>query len=306
MSRLPPRDDPGRRRAPLFSVVIPTFNRANLVRRAIASVLAQTIDDFEIVVVDDGSTDDTGEVVRGLGDPRIRLLPLGRNRGAAAARNAGIAAARGELISLLDSDDEYLPAFLERMRATLAGTDSSIGFGWAGTHKVSSSDVDGLRLEISRRRIWSPRFPSRHAAWRYCLSHNAPWGTNNGVTFKAFVFAKSGLFDEAMLACEDVDLLIRLMRDFDFAVIPECLVVVHEDAPQRVDANRLNQANAWARMYGKYRDDLRGDPKAVRFFLTNAARHFRQAGRRGKALAWALRLIAKSPFDRSAYKLILS
>lgn len=290
---------------PLFSVVIPTFNRANLVRRAIDSVLAQTIDDFEIIVVDDCSTDNTGEVVNGLADPRIRLLPLTRNQGTAAARNAGIAAARGELISLLDSDDEYLPFFLERTRATLAHTDSRIGFCWAGTQKASASDVDGLHLEIARRRIWSPRFPSRHDAWRYCLAHNAPWGTNNGVTFKAFVFAKSGLFDEAMLACEDVDMLIRLMRDFDFAVISECLVIVHEDALQRVDGNRLNQANAWARMYRKYREDIKGDPKAARFFLTKVAGHFRQSGQRWKALSWVLRLIAKWPFDPSAYKLML-
>lgn len=305
MSRPGPRDDLGGRHAPLFSVVIPTFNRAKLVRRAIDSVLAQTIDDFEIIVVDDGSTDDTRDVVIGLGAPQVRLISLPLNRGPAAARNAGIAAARGELISLLDSDDEYVPSFLERTRAALARTDSRVGFCWTGTQKASLSNVDGLHLEISRRRIWSPRFPSRHDAWRYCLTHNAPWGTSNGVTFKAFVFAKSGLFDEAMLACEDVDLLIRLVRDFDFAVIPEHLVIVHEDAPQRVDANRLNQANAWARMYRKHRRDLRGDPKAVRFFLINVARHFRQSGYRWKALSWALRLIARSPFDPSAYRLVL-
>jgi glycosyltransferase involved in cell wall biosynthesis len=290
---------------PLFSVVIPTFNRANLLRRAIDSVLAQTIDDFEIIVVDDGSTDNTLEVVNGLGDPRIRLISLTRNQGAAAARNAGIVAARGELISLLDSDDEYLPLFLERTRATLADTDSRIGFCWAGTQKASASDVDGLHVEIARRRLWRPRFPSRHDAWRHCLTRDAPWGTNNGVTFKALVLAKSGLFDERMLACEDVDLLVRLMRDFDFAVIPEYLVIVHEDAPQRVDGNRLNQANAWAWMYRKYRDDIKGDPKAVRFFLTNVARHFWQSGHRWRALSWILRLIARWPFDPSTYKLIL-
>ena len=290
---------------PQFSVVIPTFNRARLVGRAIRSVLAQTIDDFEVLVVDDGSTDGTREAVEGFADPRVRLVALTRNQGAAAARNAGIAAARGALISLLDSDDEYSPVLLERTRAILAPTDQSVGFCWAGTHKTFRSDVGGLQLEQTKRRIWNPRFESRNDAWRYCLSHDAPWSTNNGVTFKAFVFAKTGPFDEAMRACEDMDLLVRLVRDFDFVVIPECLVTVHDDALERVDASRINQANAWARMYRKYRDDIDVDPKAVRFFLTIIASHFRQSGERGKALAWALRLIGKRPGDLASYKLAL-
>jgi glycosyltransferase involved in cell wall biosynthesis len=290
---------------PLFSVVVPTFNRATLVRRAIDSVVAQTVGDFEIVVVDDGSTDNTREAVNGLADPRMRLVSLPENRGAAAARNAGIAAARGELISLLDSDDEMAPTFLERTRAILAGTDPSVGFCWAGIRETSRSETGGLLRETTRRRIWNPKFSSRQEAWRYCLTHDAPWGTSNGVTFKRFVFEKSGLFDEAMRASEDMDILIRLMRDFDFVVIPECLVVRHDDAPHRIDADRSNQANAWARMYRKYRDDIEGDPDAVRFFLAIVAGHFRQAGQRAKSLSWALRLIAARPFDLSAYKLLL-
>jgi glycosyltransferase involved in cell wall biosynthesis len=290
---------------PLFSVVIPTFNRARLVGRAIASVLAQTLGNFEVIVVDDGSTDETPRVVEGVGDPRVRLISLPANRGAAAARNAGISAARGELISLLDSDDEYEPEFLEKTRAALAGTGPEVGFCWTGTRWSSRSDKEGLYREQTKRRIWSPTFPSRHAAWRYCLTHDAPWGTSNGVTFKAAVFAKSGPFDEAMLACEDMDLLIRLMRDFDFVVIPECLVIIHDDAAQRVDGHRGNQADAWARMYAKYADDIRGDSAAVRFFLTIIARSYRESGRRFQSSTWALRLIMRRPLDRAAYRLLL-
>jgi glycosyltransferase involved in cell wall biosynthesis len=293
------------RAAPLFSVIIPTFNRAKLVRRAIDSVLDQTIDDFELIVVDDGSVDDTREAIARLTDPRIRFIALATNRGPAAARNAGIQAARGELIALLDSDDEYAPEFLERTRTVLTRADSSVGICWTGTLEVDESHAEGLHRESERRRIWSPKFPSRFHAWRYCLTHDAPWGTNNGVTFKAFVFARSGPFDEAMLACEDMDILIRMMRDFDFVVIPECLVVVHNDALQRVDANKGNQADAWARMYRKYREDIKGDPEAVRFFLKIIASHFRQSGQRGKALIWALRLLSARPSSLSDYKLVL-
>jgi glycosyltransferase involved in cell wall biosynthesis len=290
---------------PLFSVVVPTYNRARLAPRAIASVLAQTLGDFEIVVVDDASTDDTRDAVGRFADPRIRLVTLPENRGAAGARNAGIAESRGELISLLDSDDEYDPAFLEKTRAALAGTGPDVGFCWTGTGWSKTSDAEGLHREQTWRRVWSPRFPSRQAAWRYCLTHDAPWGTSNGITFKRHVFAKTGPFDESMRACEDMDILIRLMRDFDFVVVPECLIVVHDDAPERVDGNRRNQADAWARMYGKYRDDIRGDAAAVRFFLAIIAKTYGAAGRRLQSSAWALRLIARHPLDPSGYRLLL-
>jgi len=84
-------------KAPKVSVVIPTYNRAHLVGRAIRSVLNQTYQDFEIIVVDDGSTDNTKEVVKSFNDPRIRYIRHEKNRGGSAARNTGIRAARGKV-----------------------------------------------------------------------------------------------------------------------------------------------------------------------------------------------------------------
>ena len=94
---------------PRISVIIPAYNRAGVISRAIDSVFAQDFSDFELIVVDDGSTDSTVEVARGHDDPRLRLVELGRNRGSNAARNAGIKAASAPLIAFLDSDDIYLP-----------------------------------------------------------------------------------------------------------------------------------------------------------------------------------------------------
>src|SRR5215212_3810304 len=94
---------------PRIAVIMPAYNRAGLIGRAIDSVLAQDFDDFELIVVDDGSADDTVEVVRRYDDPRVRLVELGRNQGSNAARNAGIRSASAPLIAFLDSDDAYLP-----------------------------------------------------------------------------------------------------------------------------------------------------------------------------------------------------
>ncbi len=97
---------------PAVSVVIPLYNKGPYIARALNSVLAQTFQDFEVIVVDDGSTDDGAEVVRGFDDPRIRLIQQ-ENQGVSAARNRGIEAARAEMIAFLDADDEWMAEFLE-------------------------------------------------------------------------------------------------------------------------------------------------------------------------------------------------
>jgi glycosyltransferase involved in cell wall biosynthesis len=112
---------------PLFSVVIPVYNRAASLRCALRSVLDQTLQDFEIVVVDDGSHDDPKSVVDAFGDPRIRFVRQD-NRGGGAARNTGIDSARGRLIAFLDSDDVFLPAHLQTMQRLLAATIDTVGY----------------------------------------------------------------------------------------------------------------------------------------------------------------------------------
>ena len=113
--------------APFFSVVIPVFNRADALRRAIESVRAQTFQDFEIVVVDDGSTDDPKAVIEHFADPRIRFFRQS-NGGGGAARNRGIDEAKGLFTAFLDSDDLFLPHHLDSMHALLEGTTQIGGY----------------------------------------------------------------------------------------------------------------------------------------------------------------------------------
>lgn len=107
---------------PFFSVVIPLYNRADVVTDTIRSVLAQDWNDFEIVVVDDGSHDNPGPVIEAIGDPRLRYIRQD-NAGGGAARNRGILAAEGRYIAFLDSDDLFLPGKLSTMAEALAGDD---------------------------------------------------------------------------------------------------------------------------------------------------------------------------------------
>lgn len=107
---------------PSVSVVLPCHNRASMLGRSVPSILAQSVRDFELIIVDDGSRDDTAEVLRGFADPRIRVASLGANRGVAVARNVGIGLAAGRYMAVMDSDDEAEPHRLERQLACMEET----------------------------------------------------------------------------------------------------------------------------------------------------------------------------------------
>ena len=111
---------------PIVSVVIPTYNRPGLTVEAVESVLAQTFCDFEIVVVDDGSIDDTAEVVRQINDPRFRLLQIDHTGMPGYARNRGVENARGTKVAFLDSDDLWVPVKLERQIAVMLESSFSL------------------------------------------------------------------------------------------------------------------------------------------------------------------------------------
>jgi glycosyltransferase involved in cell wall biosynthesis len=109
----------------LISVVLPTYNRAGTLARAVDSVLAQTHLDWELVIVDDGSTDDTQALLAGYDDARLRVVRHDRNKGVTAAKNTGFDAMRGDWFTILDSDDEMVPEALEALAATAAQTGAS-------------------------------------------------------------------------------------------------------------------------------------------------------------------------------------
>jgi glycosyltransferase involved in cell wall biosynthesis len=185
---------------PYFSVIIPVYNRASALDVAIRSVLAQSLQDFEIIVVDDGSQDDPQSVVRTIADPRIRFIRQD-NQGGGAARNAGIDAARGRYIAPLDSDDLLLPHHLAAMQALLDGTVNTIGYA-------------RVRVDRGKGRVFlkPPRAlaEGEHMA-TYLLCERGFVPTDTIVVERET--AKRVRYDGNLRTAEDADFAIRLFLD---------------------------------------------------------------------------------------------
>lgn len=209
---------------PLVSTIIPTFNRAHLVPEAIDSVLRQTYPNVEIIVVDDGSTDETQECLKRYGN-RIKLIKQ-ENAGPSAARNRGIAAAQGALIAFLDSDDLWLPEKLERqVRVMVAAGESvpcclsNIMMHWRDK-QISSFEIAGLKPG-SPEGIWMN--PDEVLATRFVLF-------NQGVVIRRQVVNALGGFDPSLRLLEDYEFALRLSHHRPWAFIRDPLVIWRESA----------------------------------------------------------------------------
>jgi glycosyltransferase involved in cell wall biosynthesis len=213
--------------SPFFSVIIPVYNRAHVLGRALQSVLAQTCPDFEIVVVDDGSSDDPAAVIAGFNDSRIVYIRQ-KNRGGGAARNAGIDAACGRFIAPLDSDDEFLPHHLERMKALLDGTTDLVGYARVvvdrGNGKTALKPPRAIR-------------PGEHMA-TYLLCDRGFVPTITMVVPRPM--AALVRYSEYLRFAEDTDFALRLyLAGCRFQMLKEAHAIWHDVAdPNRTSANR--------------------------------------------------------------------
>jgi glycosyltransferase involved in cell wall biosynthesis len=225
------------------SVVLPTWNRAATLPRAIASVLDQTHRDLELIVVDDGSTDATPELVASLAEPRLRYLRLERNRGQAVARNTGIAAATAALVGFQDSDDVWMPDKLERQVAALRQHPELAGV----YSDMRRHQADGQVLAMAAPDLVVGRcFDERPSLYQtYGL------GIQSCLLRKAVLVAAGG-FRKDMKCFEDLELLLRLTRRHRLQRIPLPLVDYIETASS-VSKNGEEDRRARAvllRLYG--------------------------------------------------------
>jgi glycosyltransferase involved in cell wall biosynthesis len=260
--------------SPLVSVVVPCHDRAHVIARAVRSALRQTVDDLEVLVVDDGSTDGTEGAVAALADPRVRFIRRDQQGGGSAARNTGIASSTGRYIAFLDSDDEWRPEKLERQLPYLADQPALGVCGFVRVQRGSRRtgvpgaanvpDGEGLLLELRGGPMTSSVFVVERAELDRC-----------GVRF-----------DETLPALQDLDFALQLAQQGLPMVGPtEALVLKHRDPDGAHVFNPTSQIRARRLVLAKYDSELRGRPEAWRIQRRNLAGAELRVGNGGAAAA---------------------
>ncbi|AFZ26450.1 putative glycosyltransferase [Cylindrospermum stagnale PCC 7417] len=211
---------------PTVSVIIPTYQRGHLVSQAINSVLAQTYKDYEIIVINDGSQDNTPQVLAQFSDHHRITAIHQANQGLSAARNAGIRSAQGKYIAFLDDDDLWEPQKLEKQISVL---EANPRIGLIYSDSLFFSDKRGLSL-----RSYNTAFPTPNlqVLWTLFRYNYIPVLT---VVVRRDCLDKVGLFDETLRCCEDYDLWLRLIEKFPIYFLNQPL------ARYRQSPNNLSQ-----------------------------------------------------------------
>lgn len=276
----------------LVSVVIPTYNRADLVERAVRSVLAQSYNDLEVIIVDDASTDDTRDRILSLReiDQRIRYISHENNRGAQAGRNSGIQAAKGEYIAFLDSDNEWQPLKTEKQIALFTAQPSLPGVVYCGFSRVNSKEqILHEYLPVFRGRVYQQVLRD--------------WLTDTStLIIRHDMLEKICGLDETLRAYHEWDLCIRLARECEFDFVPECLTIYHEHALPSISKNLLIDAYGYQKVVETYKEEITQEcgKKTLSKHYLKTARLFMQAGQFDPAKNYFRKSLQQDPENTKA------
>ena len=274
------------------SVIIPTHNRADRLARAIKSVLNQTFRDFEVMVVDDGSSDNPERVVRSFADHRIRFMRHETARGPAAARNTGIRNTGGAYVAFLDDDDEWYPDKLASQVAVMETEQESLAVVY-GAYDIVNSEGAIVRT----------RTPSRGGDLRPLLLRSNPIGGTSMVLVRRESLESVSGFDERLRSAEDYDLYLRLSEKFTFGFVstPVCRYMRH---PVQLRSNRDAEYRGLEILKEKHGSEKRFRRAIAKKYLRFARRFFvsGSADQGRKAIYQSLRL---NPYQRKAYAYVL-
>lgn len=247
-----------------FSVVIPLYNKSKSVVRTIESVLGQTHSDFELIIVNDGSTDDSLDVISSIIDDRIRIIST-ENRGVSAARNKGVSVANSDYIAFLDADDYWDSSFL-MMQAALIDT-----FPEAAVYGFNYADVSNGQIKAYNQGMGDS----------FCGYVEDYFGTSHGdlycsssVVVRKQAFESVGGFDEKIRYAEDLDLWYRLILRYPVVYSNQVLAYYNKDAENRAEKNINAHFDIEARMDNyieKFSSDLMSNRTFSRFFCVRIA-----------------------------------
>jgi len=267
---------------PRLSIVIPVFNRAHCIQRALESVRSQGLSDFELIIGDDASTDGTWELIRSR-FPEARLARLETNCGAAAARNAALRLSTGGYLAFLDSDDEWLPGKLE---AQLAFLETHPDVAACATSHV-------YELRDGRRRNVIVKNPMD---WSVALQSGQAFHGASTPVVRRSVLESVGLQDESLRVLEDWDWMLRIAQKHNIHVLPEPLALIHENSPSNADFTLL----ATERFLAKHDRAFASRGQAHRQMIVsqhweNAARCFFRHSRNSEGCRCLWRSIRSAP-----------
>jgi len=279
---------------PLISVVVPTYNRSELLGRAISSILGQTYRNLECIVVDDASGDDTEQVVSRFRekDPRVILLRHNENRHVSAARNAGIDQARGDFVAFLDDDDEWFPGKLEKQVTYFQGLSKSVGmiYCWMDYYNEQGEKV------LEHHPIY------RGNIFPHVLDEQRIGGCPTLLVRKK-IAKKIGGFDENLRRGNDGDFIRRVSLECEVDFVPEVLVRVHcghaYDNITRDDTTGIcNAIRGQEIKLVKFKDKLQDYPKQTANIYANMAFNYSMLGDWRKSAAFYWKALRKDPLSK--------
>jgi glycosyltransferase involved in cell wall biosynthesis len=233
----------------LVSVIIPTHQRAHLIRKSIQSVLDQSYNNIEIIVVDDCSSDNTAEVVNAIHAPHIRYLRHDANKGASAARNTGIKNAKGNYIAFQDSDDLWLPGKLERQMHLIEYAPSDVGIVYSCFKRITQGKEELIPYSWVNKRDGD-------------IHDELLKGSFIGlptILVRKQCFEILGGFDEALPRLQDWELVLRFSKHYRFLYIDDPLLVA-SSTPNSISENKTSRVVALKHILDKHRESFKKHP----------------------------------------------
>lgn len=278
-----------------ISVVTPTYNRPELLINSVNSVLSQTYSDFELIVIDDCSSDNTPGVLKGFRDERLKVIRNSSNKGIAAVRNIGVTSSQGKYIAFLDDDDEWLPDKLEKQIRIMENSPESLGCVYSGCLTTGPDGSEIVSTSI-------PRY--RNKVLNELLLEN--FITTSTTLVKKSSIEKAGLFDEDIPYGEDYDMWIRIAEDFEFDFAPEPLTK-YRIHPNSITRNYAKVINGIEKILSKHRSLFARNKKAYCNHLLFLGVIYCYSGKTGEGIKTFMQAIRAYPFDaRLYYNLALS